>query len=157
MTRVKKYIFSKTAELIQISFLLESIYLHHSWCLYDVVTIKRLPILHFSVVYILGTIFKETPSLLRISVNSNLFWNRALVLNVCICTYTSVLADMDQKLIPFAYKRFLCHLNFASFCLNLEVPLNIVLSIFSGPSCSKLTTSLVNGSLKFTSSDTQIF
>ena len=26
----------------------------------------------------------------------------------------------------------------------------------SGPSCSKLTTSLVNGSLKFTSSDTQI-
>ena len=28
---------------------------------------------------------------------------------------------------------------------------------FSGPSCSKLTTSLVNDSLKFTSSDTQIF
>ena len=27
----------------------------------------------------------------------------------------------------------------------------------SGPSCSKLTTSLVNDSLKFTSSDTQIF
>ena len=27
---------------------------------------------------------------------------------------------------------------------------------FSGPSCSKLTTSLVNDSLKFTSSDTQI-
>ena len=27
----------------------------------------------------------------------------------------------------------------------------------SGPSCSKLTTSLVNASLKFTSSDTQIF
>ena len=26
-----------------------------------------------------------------------------------------------------------------------------------GPSCSKLTTSLVNDSLKFTSSDTQIF
>ena len=27
----------------------------------------------------------------------------------------------------------------------------------SGPSCSKLTTSLVNDSLKFVSSDTQIF
>ena len=27
----------------------------------------------------------------------------------------------------------------------------------SGPSCSKLTTSLVNDSLKFTSSDTQIY
>ena len=27
----------------------------------------------------------------------------------------------------------------------------------SGPSCSKLTTSLVNNSLKFTSSDTQIY
>ena len=29
--------------------------------------------------------------------------------------------------------------------------------ILSGPSCSKLTMSLVNDSLKFTSSDTQIF
>ena len=29
-------------------------------------------------------------------------------------------------------------------------------TIFTGPSCSKLTTSLVNDSLKFTSSDTQI-
>ena len=28
--------------------------------------------------------------------------------------------------------------------------------LISGPSCSKLTTSLVNDSLKFTSSDTQI-
>ena len=30
------------------------------------------------------------------------------------------------------------------------------LSFYSGPSCSKLTMSLVNDSLKFTSSDTQI-
>ena len=30
-------------------------------------------------------------------------------------------------------------------------------TVCSGPSCSKLTTSLVNDSLKFTSSDTQIF
>ena len=134
MTRVKKYIFSKTAELIHMLFLLESVYLHYSWCLYHVVAIKHIPVLHYSVIYILGTIFKGTPSLLRISVNSNLFWNRALVLNVCICTNTSDCSQsMDQKLIPFAYKHSLvCHLNFASFYLNLEVPLNIVLSIFSG-------------------------
>ena len=33
----------------------------------------------------------------------------------------------------------------------------ILASWKTGPSCSKLTTSLVNDSLKFTSSDTQIF
>ena len=33
---------------------------------------------------------------------------------------------------------------------------NKMLHSISGPSCSKLTTSLVNDSLKFTSSDTQI-
>ena len=33
----------------------------------------------------------------------------------------------------------------------------LVLCLSSGPSCSKLTMSSVNDSLKFTSSDTQIF
>ena len=33
---------------------------------------------------------------------------------------------------------------------------NFIFIYFPGPSCSKLTTSLVNDSLKFTSSDTQI-
>ena len=47
----------------------------------------------------------------------------------------------------------------ATFCLKKScLPLlckNV--SKLSGPSCSKLTMSLVNNSLKFTSSDTQIF
>ena len=38
--------------------------------------------------------------------------------------------------------------------LNVVVIFDILKT--SGPSCSKLTTSLVNDSLKFTSSDTQI-
>ena len=37
------------------------------------------------------------------------------------------------------------------------VKLYIIKNLKSGPSCSKLTTSLMNDSLKFISSDTQIF
>ena len=38
-----------------------------------------------------------------------------------------------------------------------KIKIDIFFLELSGPSCSKLTTSLVNDSLKLTSSDTQIF
>ena len=40
--------------------------------------------------------------------------------------------------------------------MRLTVDPRIAKFLITGPSCSKLTTSLVNDSLKFTSSDTQI-
>ena len=47
---------------------------------------------------------------------------------------------MAQLLIPFAHKHYsLCHLTFASFYLNLGVPLNIVPGIVGQSMCHKTT------------------
>ena len=43
-----------------------------------------------------------------------------------------------------------------TFMLTLDEHEKSFITLRPGPSCSKLTTSLVNDSLKFTSSDTQI-
>ena len=47
-------------------------------------------------------------------------------------------------------------LKFSYFCMKGMLWVFIISASWSGPSCSKLTMSLVNNLLKFTSSDTQI-
>ena len=47
-----RLLFYECVHWCQRSFLLESIYLHCSWCKCRVAAIKRLPVLHYSVVYI---------------------------------------------------------------------------------------------------------
>ena len=57
---------------------------------------------------------------------------------------------------PFYYFAYICLFSCLFFGDYIFYELNHCVCTSPGPSCSKLTTSLVNDSLKFTSSDTRI-
>ena len=77
-----------------------------------------------------GTIFKRTSWLLRLSENSKLIWNRALLSNVCTYTYAPMVAGAWSR----NWSSLRVHIPYAIKVLLLStwifgVPFNIVSSI----------------------------
>ena len=72
-------------------------------------------------------------------------------------TFLHGAALYGSRQVGYQYKYFfLCiYKNICSGYSSIKLLMSTI--YLPGPSCSKLTTSLVNDSLKFTSSDTQIF
>ena len=85
------------------------------------------------------------------------------IYSIHVPTAESFLDPHASEGIPSALSKRWCQVNIFLFmhkniCFvnSLEVPCKEASNVYSGPSCSKLTMSFVNDSLKFKSSDTQI-